>query len=627
VAAALFLTAACKEDGTGIKIDSLKFTGLHAVTAGQLESVLATRAPSRLPWGAKTYFDREQFEADLKRIVAFYRDRGYPDARITSFEATLNDDQTAVDLTIHIDEGEPVRLEALRIEGLPGGDGLDEAAVRQSLPLQVGQPLDRALVQASRETMLDQLKEHGYPFGKVTLAEQDGSSAKARILTMQVEPGPLVHFGPIEITGNSSVGDNVIRRQLSFRPGDVYQQSKLLDSQRRLYGLELFQFASVKAQTQEVAPVVPTVVTLTEGKHRRLNLGIGYGSEEKARAEVNWRHVNFFGGARTAGVVARYSSLDRGVRLNFSQPYVFSRNYSLTASAQMWHSDEPAFTLDSGGGRLTVMRRFGWLGGRGLRSGGPSTTYVSMTYANELEDYVVDPGVLDDPTQWDDLISIGIDPRTGKGHGQLSSLSFDGGRDTTGYILDARHGYVLNGHVEQAGQWLGGSYDYREVTAEGRYYQSLGNIGVVAVRARAGSIDGAGADPLSSEVPFFKRYFLGGATTLRGWGRYEVAPLALNGAPIGGLTTFNFSTELRFPVWKKLGGVVFLDGGNVWRQPWDYNLNDLHYDVGPGLRYNTPIGPVRVDLGYQLDRIPGLLVNGEPEPRRFRVHFSIGQAF
>ena len=128
-------------------------------------------------------------------------------------------------------------------------------------------------------------------------------------------------------------------------------------------------------------------------------------------------------------------------------------------------------------------------------------------------------------------------------------------------------------------------------------------------------------------MPFFKRYFLGGATNLRGWGRFDVAPLSGGGLPIGGQSFTNFSTEVRVPIWGNLGGVLFLDGGNVWTNPWDFNLNDMRYDVGPGLRYNTPIGPFRADLGYQLNPIPGLLVNGEPQPRRFRFHFSIGQAF
>ncbi len=130
-----------------------------------------------------------------------------------------------------------------------------------------------------------------------------------------------------------------------------------------------------------------------------------------------------------------------------------------------------------------------------------------------------------------------------------------------------------------------------------------------------------------SGVPFFKRYFLGGATNLRGWGRFEVSPLSGAGFTLGGASFLNFSTELRAPVWRSLGAVLFLDGGNVWTKPWDFNVNDLRYDVGPGLRYQTPIGPIRADLGYQLNPIPGLLVNGEPQARRFRLHFSIGQAF
>jgi outer membrane translocation and assembly module TamA len=87
------------------------------------------------------------------------------------------------------------------------------------------------------------------------------------------------------------------------------------------------------------------------------------------------------------------------------------------------------------------------------------------------------------------------------------------------------------------------------------------------------------------------------------------------------------SAELRAPVWGNLTAVLFADGGNVWNNAWAFNLNDLRYDMGPGLRYMTPIGPLRVDVGYQLNPIPGLLVNGKPEARQFRFHFSIGQAF
>jgi len=155
----------------------------------------------------------------------------------------------------------------------------------------------------------------------------------------------------------------------------------------------------------------------------------------------------------------------------------------------------------------------------------------------------------------------------------------------------------------------------------------MANRLVVAVRARAGAIDGIGDTPEHISVPFYKLYFLGGATNLRGWGRYEVAPLSEGGTPIGGQSFANFAAEVRVPIWRSLSAVLFADAGNVWTSPWDINLNDLRYDVGPGLRYNTPVGPLRVDFGYQLNRIPGLMIDGKPEDRRFRIHFSIGQAF
>jgi outer membrane protein assembly complex protein YaeT len=423
------------------------------------------------------------------------------------------------------------------------------------------------------------------------------------------------------------VSDQIIRRQLTFRRGDVFSQSKLLESQRKLYALEVFQFANVQPVRDEGAkPVeIPTRVTVTEGKHRKVNFSLGYGSEEQGRVEVDWRHVNFFGAARTAGVRARYSSLDRGVRLNFLQPYFFSRRYSFGVQGQYWHNNEPAFVLDNVGGRMTVTREFGRA--RTAVFGSRPTTTLSFTYANEWEDYEVTNEALADLSFRDELIAMGIDPRTGTGRGQRSSISLDGGRNTTNNVLDARRGYVAAIHLEQAGTFLGGDYKYYELNGEGRYYLSIANRVVLAVRGRAGSIDGIGETVEDLNIPFYKRYFLGGATNLRGWGRYEVAPLSGSGLPIGGQTFVNMSAEARVPIWRNLSGVLFVDAGNVWTDPWDFNFKDLRYDVGPGLRYQTPIGPIRADFGYQLERIPGLLVNGEPEPRRFRFHLSIGQAF
>jgi outer membrane translocation and assembly module TamA len=152
---------------------------------------------------------------------------------------------------------------------------------------------------------------------------------------------------------------------------------------------------------------------------------------------------------------------------------------------------------------------------------------------------------------------------------------------------------------------------------------------VLASRLQAGSIDGIGGSLAeeTSRVPFSRRYFLGGSTSLRGWGRLEVSPLSGSGLPIGGLSMLEWNTELRVATTRSLSLVAFVDAGNVWPRSWQFQPGNLRAAVGPGLRYRTPIGPVRADLGYQLTPIEGLLVDGEPEKRRWRVHFSIGQAF
>ena len=622
---ALGVVTGCKEEQGGVKVADLSFNGIEAVSADQLKSVLATAESSSLPWGTQRYFSREQFEADLKRIEAFYADRGYPDARIKSFDVALSEDQSSVDVTVNIAEGEPVLVERVVLEGFDALPDEHESTLDTRLPLQPGEPLDRAQMQASRETALDELRDHGYPYATVRMTEAPGSQEHRAVVTLRGDPGQVAHFGPIEIVGNTSVTDEIVRRQLWFRPGQLFEQNKLRESQRRLYALELFQFVNVEpVGTEAKAPEIGTRVTVTEGKHRRMNFSVGYGSEEKARGEVDWRHVNWFGGARTAGVFARYSSLDRGVRLNFNQPYFFNRFYSFGLTGQSWFSDELPYDLTTVGGRATLTRHFRRGGGPVVRGLRPTTT-LAFTYVNEWEDYVISNEALNDLSFRDDLIALGLDPTTGEGRGQLSSVMVDFGRSTADSLLDAKRGYVATLHLEQAGRWLAGDFDFYELTAEGRYYLSLGNRAVVAVRGRAGSIDAWG--PEEDLVPFFKLYFLGGSTNLRGWGRYEVSPLSGSGLPLGGHTFMNFSTELRVPLFGNVGAVLFLDGGNVWSEPWDFKLDDMRYDVGPGIRYNTPIGPLRVDLAYQLNPIDGLLVNGEPQSRRFRVHFSIGHAF
>ena len=603
----------CREE-SDIQIASLKFNGVKQVDEGTLRGVLQTKEGSWIPWSRKRYFDRRAFDADLKRIEAFYRDRGFPDARITSFDVKLNDVQDKVDVTVNIDEAEPIRVDAVELQQFDVLPENERKALIGSLPLRPEQPLDRQLELAARERALNVMRDHGYPYAQIEIREEE-AGPRRRKLVLAATPGTLARFGPVEIVGQKSVGENVIRRQLTFLPGDLFTRREIRETQRKLYQLELFEFVNVESlEDRELQPPeVPIRITVAEGKHQRVNFGVGYGTEEQVRTRLRWDHLNLFGGAQHAGFEGKWSSLDRGVRADYREPYFFGRHFSMNFDGQVWQAQEPVYDLDQVGGRAT------------LRHQANQQNFWSVSLISEYQRSAIAPEALLDFTVRDDLIALGLDPRTGLSRGTLSAVAFNIGRNTTNNILDARSGYVLNGQVEQAGKWLWGTYNFWSATGEARHYVSLGQRVIVANRVRVGGIEGFG--DLEVNVPFYRRYFLGGASSIRGWGRFEVSPLSGFGFPIGGFSMLEGSSEVRFPVWGKLGAVGFVDYGNVWARSWHIDPTDLRYAVGPGLRYATPIGPARFDFGYQVNPTDNLLVNGEPQKRRWRIHFSIGQAF
>ena len=604
--------AGCREEGD-IQISGLHFNGVEQVDKGALTSALQTKQGSWIPWSRKRYFDRRAFEADLKRIEAFDRDRGFPDARVRSFDVRLNETQDKVDVTVDIVEGEPIRVDAIEIRGVDVLPADRQRALKETLPLQPGRPLDRQLATASRERVLNALRDDGYPYAAVTVEEVD-AGARLRRLTFAATPGVLARFGEVDIRGFASVSENVIRRQLTFKPGDRFTRRELRESQRKLYGLELFEFVNVQPLEEPVLmnEEVPVRITVAEGKHQKVTTGVGYGTEEQARARVRWDHRNVFGGAQQAGVEGKWSSLDRGVRVDYREPFFLSSRLSLNFDGQAWQAREPVYDSKQLGGRVI------------LRYQPNQQSFWTVSFINERQESTIDPAALEDPTIRDDLIALGLDPTTGGSRGTLSGVAFDISRNTTDSLLNATSGYVLTGHVEQAGRLMWGSYNFWSATAEARHFLTLRRRVTVANRLRIGSIVPTAND--EANVPFYRRFFLGGSSSIRGWGRFDVSPLS-EGFPIGGLSMLEGSAEPRFQLKGKFGAVAFFDFGNVWREAKNFDLGDLRLAVGPGLRYQTPIGPARLDVGYQLNPIEGLLIDGEPQKRRIRIHFSVGQAF
>ena len=498
------VVAACREEGT-IVIHSLKFDGVHAVDEGRLRAALATKQSSKIPWGRKTYFDRLRFDTDLKRIEAFYTDRGYPDARVTGFDVKLSPDQTKVDLTIKIAEGDPIKVASIDFVGFDVIPARHLNGLKSRMPIKPGQPRDQQQVVSTHEMALNELRDHGFPYAKVATAEDSPSNPKQVVVTFTAEPGPVAHFGEVEIAGNKSVSDRVIRRELTFKPGDLYQRSVVQDSQRRLYGLELFQFANIESvNTERQPPEVPTRVTVAEGNHQRVNFGVGYGTEEKGRADAEYHHLNFFGGARSAGAHVRYSSLDRGIRLDFNQPFFFRPHFSLGGEGQQWYTYTPAYRSVVSGGKATLTHRQN------------AHTSWSISLTSEHDRSEVTPEILNDSRFRPALIALGLNVVTGTQDGTLNAMGFDFQHSTADNLLNAHRGYQIAFHAEQAGRLVPGTFNYYAASIDARHYLPVsGPSLVLASRLQLGNIRPFGQDQLT--VPLSKKYFLGGATSIRGW--------------------------------------------------------------------------------------------------------------
>ena len=331
--------------------------------------MISTTESPKVPWGPREYFSREEFEADLKRIVAYYRDRGYPDARVKSFDVRLSDDQKSVRLKIDIEEGEPIRVERVVLNGLDPIPEDHRRNLEARLPLKAGAPLDRALVQASREAALDELKDHGYPSPDVNVCEVAGVDRPAANHHLHAQPGRLAYVGRIEIAGTSSVNERIVRRQLTFRRGQLFQQSKLRESQRRLYSMELFNFVNVEAVDAGRAPE-PTggngeadqIADPGDGNRRQASQGqlrrrLRDRRESARRGRLAPRQLlrrRAHGRAcsrATRRSIAAFASIS-------GSPTSSARVYSFGMSAQSWFSDEPAYELTTIGGRATIAREF-----------------------------------------------------------------------------------------------------------------------------------------------------------------------------------------------------------------------------------------------------------------------------
>ena len=511
-------------------------------------------------------------------------------------------------LRIVVHEGEPVRAAEVVFTGFDVLPVEQLNALKESASLQPGEAVSLSEVQETTQQAVTALRNAGYPYPRVEVLETVVAPDRVRI-EFRAEPGLQAVFGPIEIVGNITVPDSVIRRELGYLPGQRFQVSAIEESQRRLLRLELFESIDITLVDQgQITSGVPTRVTVKERDHTQLTYSFGYGSEEQAYGDIEWRHANFLGGARRLSTRGRWSWLDRGIESAFVQPYVFRPNLTLAVRGYVWQVDDEPYDALSRGGRAGLTYEVG-------------RSTLTGSYIHALENVRIPADTERDLPSLLPLLPLGLDSTSGEQEGLLSALQLGVVRDATLQSEGAIRGYRVAARVEQAGSWLPGAFNYASLSADARYYHAVAGV-TLAGRVQYGSIDPRGPE---SDVPFSRRYFLGGAESLRGWGRLEVSPYAQS-LPIGGQSLFATSAEIRLPLAGPVGAVVFVDAGNVWEDAWAGSL-DVQSDAGLGVRYSSRFGLLRLDFAHQLTTVEGLRVDGKPQDRRWRVHFGIGHAF
>ena len=578
--------------------------GAKQINKKALREVLATQARPWshrfLFWKENPLFDGGEFELDLLRIVKFYRLEGFTEARIDSHRVVADDRKQRVDVEVYVHEGRPLLVDRVEIVAD------DTALVRQRfwnrLPRRlVLQPRRRWREPDSRldaARIAERLSDSGYPYARVAAVEQVDSVAFKINVQFRVTPGPACVFGDVQINGLQQVPRQVVSRELNIVPGRRFDQSKLAEAQQLIYRLELFQFVSVRASDFENRSTsIPVEVKVREAPYNTLKIGLGYGTEDKFRASANGRRRNFFGGGRRFEYTLKHSGL-QPVRLEASliQPHFFDRRNIAVFNPFFVRDDEINFRINRLGANVSAQRHFA------------RSTDGFLNYRFESDR-------IDAPTALravDRSLADSLQSKRNKSIGTLGII-----RNDSRPLFNPIQGALSSITLEYSGNAFRSRFPYWKVTVERRGYVGLEPGWVFAYRAAAGSMA-----PVKPAVvtPIEERFYVGGSSSVRGWQRFQLGPKSADGQPLGGNSMFEGSGELRFPIYRVLGGAVFLDAGSVWPKANTFVWRELHYAAGAGLRLATPIGPIRLDLGAKLNK-------QRAAENTLEFHLSVGQSF
>jgi outer membrane protein insertion porin family len=555
-----------------------------------LEKVLLNQEPF--------LYNQELVDLDLERLARIYQSEGFLHVKPSIRSLDVNDKRTKLNITIEIEEGEPVLVDSINLIipeklGTVNLDSLYRRMARRP-QLQSGERFRDEALREDLQLLDDAFRTLGYAYA---LSDYQLSLNPAEFSTgiqYSVTPGPLAQFGETIITGNRHVSEEFIRRQLMYEEGSTYNRYLLNRTRQSLYQLQLFSVVSVvpERDTETQSTPIPVRVNVREAPRMSTRYGAGYGTEENFRAFLDFTYRGFLGGARRINLRLKHSGLEPySARLRWTQPQFIGMNTSIAVEPFILRNSEPGYNTRSYGVRIP----FNYIFNRWLDS--------QLSYYLENIEQRLEPG----DEEFTDYESERF-PYKKSGFLLFTQLNNTTPQFSPDRGLHVAVGFKINGYL------VGGDFSYTKLWGDVRTYHELGRTVVLALRAMAGGINSSDA---SNFIPVEDRFYSGGSHSIRGWSRADLGPKRETGTPLGGKSIFESNIELRYPLIWRLSLVAFFEGGNVWEDSYYYRLNNLSYATGPGLRIETPVGPVRFDVGFPV-------WNEKTSPQFF---ISVGQAF
>jgi outer membrane protein insertion porin family len=576
------------EEGKKFHIKKIEFIGNKAYSARKLKGLMETSEESILSWVTSAGdLNEENLSLDMAKLTAFYQNNGYVQARIGEPEVKFAED--GIDITIRIDEGQRYKVGEVTMAGdliIPPDQLLGRLKIVDE------EYYNRDTLRLDVITLTDIYADEGYANVDISpRIEEDLKKLEVNI-TFDIDKGKQVYFEEITITGNNKTRDKVIRRELTVYEQELYGGRRLKRSVRNLYRLDYFEDIKVDTAKGSADDKMKLNINVTEKDTGAFSFGAGYGNIENLFLTASVSERNLFGRGQTLALRGQLGSKTAKYTLSFTEPWLFDIPLSGGADVYNWQYSFSTYDKDSFGGNL--------------RLGYPLIDFsrIYLTYTYDIADIKnVDEDAAD---------SIKRDA----GENIKSSITTRVNYDSRNDLFHPTKGSTHSVSYEFAG--LGGTVGFNKIIGETGWYFPLIWKTVGVLHGKAGYVK----QLQGMDLPDYEKFYMVGIDALRGFDRGDLSPRDDNGSEVGGTKFVQANTEIRFPLVPQAGvyGVVFFDTGDIYGDGEDIALDNLRESAGCGIRWLSPMGPIRLEYGWILDPKPTDSASGGWE-------FSMASAF